>query len=145
MEEVVAYATAVFREAEVVPFLAPDVEHLWVWFTEVFNPGGVGMGPYRTHFTEIEAYARMTRIKIEPWEALALRAMAEAYVIVNHEKTNKDKPNKGAVIDKDKVTGLPPGKKLTKLIPMSDSKGLLEMFRGMGRNKPMPKPPAKPD
>ena len=97
---------------------------MWDFFTEVFNPGGVGMGPYRTEFREIEAYARMTRQSITPTEAYLIRDLAELYIMIDAKKS-----------------GTPGLKNET---PMSDSEGLRRLFSNAGRDRPAKTPGAKP-
>lgn len=95
-----------------------ELAHVWEWFTDVFNPGGIGMGPYRTEYREIEAYARVTGEIITPSEAKIIRLLCETYMRVESEK------------EMTKNKGAPPGTK--NLTDMTDSSGLKSIFSRMG-------------
>jgi len=100
------------------PELPDEIEHVWTWFTQIFNPGGVGMGPHKLPFAEIGWFARMTHAIIEPWEVLALRELSQAFVIVSSEK-QRDVPSNA-----------------TNLTTMQDNTGLRSLFMSQGSRKP---------
>jgi hypothetical protein len=110
---------------------------VWQWFIDVFNPGGVGMGPYRTEFREIEAFARVTNQIIRGHEALMIRKLAELYMRVDYERQTKE-------ADKDKPTknGVPPGTK--NVTTMKDAAGVAAIFRGAGSDRPRSKKSSEP-
>lgn len=112
-----------------VPDLPSELSHVWGWFCEVFNPGGVGMGPYRTEFREIQAYADMTHTYIKPSEARLIRRLCETYMEVDAEKDKQ--PNKG----------VPPGVK--NVTTMKDSSGIRAIFANAGSTTPRVKAPSK--
>lgn len=95
---------------------------MWNFFTDVFNPGGIGMGTYRTEFREIEAYARMTRQIILPQEAMLIRQLCELHMVVQAQKRKRN----------PKQPDAPP---LENLTAMDDSKGLKAMFARYGGSK----------
>lgn len=98
---------------ELIPPLPAEIAHVWNFFTDIFNPGGIGMGPYRTEFREIEAYSRVMRIIIQPREAFLIRALAELFMIVqSRKKSGGDVKNQTS---------------------MTDSQGLKAMFSRQGK------------
>lgn len=97
---------------------------LWNWFVEVFNPGGVGFGPYRVPFSEIEAYASVTRQIILPREARLIRRLSEEYLKVYAEKQEKDMKSGG---------NTPSGFK-----SVQGNKNLRSMFMSKGKKPPGP-------
>jgi hypothetical protein len=116
-----------FDEAPRIPWLSVECEHVWGWFTDIFNPGGVGMGPYRPAFTEIEAFARLNRLDIKPWEVMAIRALAETYIVWDDEKEKK-KAKTGGVKNP---------------VDMTNAAGLRALFEKQGLKKPT-KTPGQP-
>jgi len=56
-----------------------DGLHLWSWFWELDGARGEGMsGPLAISFSDIDAWARLTRSNPEPWEVQALKKMDAA-------------------------------------------------------------------
>lgn len=98
------------------PCLSP-LSYIWEWFLELFLFGGYGMGPFLTPYQEIEAYSRMMRLDIQPWEAKVLRELAGAYLSYHRKKS--EQPHN-----------------LTKTVAMTDSEGLKAMFASAGQTKP---------
>lgn len=94
---------------------------MWAWFLDLFNPGGVGMGPFRPSFAEIEAYGRVTGVRVRTWEAFAIRNMAQEFIDWNDEKQATK-------------TSQPAGMK--KIVPMSDTQGLKALFASQGSKRP---------
>lgn len=107
-----------------------ELDHVWTWFCEVFNPGGVGMGAYRTEYREIQAYADMTHTHITPSEARLIRRFCEVYIEVDSQK----KP--GA-----QNKGLPPGAK--NVTTMKDTAGIRAIFANAGSTTPRSKAQSK--
>jgi hypothetical protein len=112
-----------FDEAPALPALTMECEHVWGWFTDIFNPGGVGMGPFRPSFLEIEAFGRTQGISLRAWEVMAIRALAEVYIIWDAEKQ-----------DKKKTGGV------DKPVAMTDNAGLRALFEKQGLKKPAKNP-----
>jgi 3-hydroxyacyl-CoA dehydrogenase len=58
-----------------------EVEHVWNWFWDLRREGSLSM-------TEIDAYARLFRTPMTPWEVGTLRAMDSALssVLVKHKR-----------------------------------------------------------
>ena len=61
-----------------LPFVVAT--HMLDWLDELGWSGSTGMGPAPLSFQEIEAWSRLTKTPLEPWEALALRTASAAYV-----------------------------------------------------------------
>ena len=78
------------------------------------------MGPFKTPYTEIEAYSRVMRIEMEPWEASAIRGLGEAYL--RHYKRKSETPGG-----------------MRRTISMSDSEGIKSLFANVGDKKPTKK------
>ena len=57
---------------------------LWLAFCECARP--VGMGPGAIPAAEIEAWQRLSRVSLTPWEVDTLRAMDRAALNVMNEK-----------------------------------------------------------
>lgn len=93
------------------------LSYIWNWFFEIFLFGGYGWGPFLTPYQEIEAFSRMMRVDIQPWEARVLRELGEVYLL--HYRKRSEQPSN-----------------LTKTIPMTDSEGLKAMFSAAGQTKP---------
>ena len=125
------YGEAIFRnqllDAKLPVPPTPELFYVWEWFTDLFNPGGVGMGPYRVEYQEIEAYSRVTGEIIHGWEAIVIRRLCETYIIVRSE-----------VDKKPSTSSLPPGMK--NVTTMNDTAGLKSLFLGQGTRKPKPGP-----
>jgi hypothetical protein len=100
--------------------MPPELRHVWDFFTDIFNPGGYGMGPFRALFTEIEAYSRVTRNIILPTEAFIIRDLCEEFMKAQAEKEDAKKRL---------PAGAKPIKNLTK---MNDTDGLKRLFGAFG-------------
>jgi hypothetical protein len=109
----------VFQKHTRLPELPRDVSHIWEAFVELFNPEGVGNGPFRIHFAEIEAYARLTRKTLSPGEAIMIRDLSEVYV--KHYAATKGKPQ------------------MTNVTSMSDVEGIKRKFLSAGSDRPKTK------
>jgi hypothetical protein len=55
--------------------------HIWDAFLDLLNPAGVGMGPVRITYEEIDAYRRVTRRQIGRREADLIIELSENYVL----------------------------------------------------------------
>lgn len=54
----------------------PDiVAYVWRWFTELDSARQIGMGINPLSHTEIEAWARLNRINLTPFEVRCIRAL----------------------------------------------------------------------
>ncbi len=103
---------------------------MWEWFLDLFNSNGVGFGPFRIEFQEIEAYARITRITIEPWQALLIRDLCEVYMQAQDEKEKRKKH--------------PPPKGTTKVTSMKNTSAVRALFLGRGEDGPKKKTGSRP-
>lgn len=115
-----------------IPEMPSELSHVWTYFCEVFNPGGVGMGPYRTEFREIQAFAEMTHTYIKPSEVRLIRRLCEIYMEVDAEKDKQTAATKQSV---------PPGVK--NLTTMKDTSGIRAIFANAGSTTPRSKAPKK--
>ena len=93
------------------------LSYIWGWFHDIFLFCGYGMGPFLTPYQEIEAFSRMMRVDIQPWEAKVLRELGGAYMI--HYRKKSEQPSN-----------------LTRTVAMTDSEGLKAMFSAAGQTKP---------
>lgn len=70
-----------------VPF---DGEFLWGWFWELHQGRkNSGFGPNPLSWTEMEAWAQVTEIRLTPFEALTFRAMDNAFLAALNRKQKK--------------------------------------------------------
>lgn len=84
------------------------------------------MGPFRPPFSEIEAYSRVMDCIILPWEAYAIRRLAEEYMIWDDKR------------DKSKAT-----QPLKNVVDMDDAKGMTDFWRRIAARPEPNKEPAK--
>jgi len=69
------------------PELPPHAGYLWNTFVELSScraPTGFGSAPIS--FSEIDAYCRMKRTSLLPWEVDAIRALDEAFIQTGSKK-----------------------------------------------------------
>jgi len=116
-----AFAEERFKDNQWNELPLSPLSYVWRWFTELFLFGGYGMGPFKTPYSEIEAYSRVMGIYIRPLEARIIRDLGQLFV--NHSARKKEQER-----------SLPPGMK--KLTPMSDASGIRALFEGRGETKP---------
>ena len=78
------------------PPMPPDAAHLWQWFLEL-NAGRTSNGFSMNGLSamEIESWARMSQISMDPWEFRTLRALDGCYMRIAAE-SNKKKSDTGA-------------------------------------------------
>ena len=66
-----------------------DTAHIWGWFQDLNAARSSGMAANPLSFTEIDAYCRLNRLVMSPWEIGLLRQVdAEAL----HQSSGKAKP-----------------------------------------------------
>lgn len=87
-------------------------------FLDLHSPGGVGFGPARLSYQEIDAYARVTGRRIGRWESGLLVELSELYMITKAKK-RPIKNDKGQQMQ---------------MIDMKDAGALRELL--IGRSKP---------
>ena len=63
----------------------PDIpagwEVFWEWFWELSSGRGhTGFGPQPLSWQDMEAWARISGIELQPWQALVFRAMDQAWL-----------------------------------------------------------------
>ncbi len=64
-----------------------DLVYLWLWFCELDAArGGNGFGLNPLGFTEISAWAQLTRNSPQPWEIEVLRRIDAVRIRVANEK-----------------------------------------------------------
>lgn len=65
------------------PPLPPEMRYLWAAFQSISRTrGGNGFGPNPITFVEIDAWARLMRLRLDPWEVDTLRMLDDAYLEV---------------------------------------------------------------
>jgi hypothetical protein len=115
-----------------IPPLPYPLAHVWLWFRLVFNPGGVGFGPFRIPFAEIEAFARSQNLIILPDEALLMRDLSGKFIEVWGDKQT-------AKLNQQNTAPTPGKPGLKNLVSMRDSQGIKSLFMGLGAKPPKPK------
>lgn len=76
------------------PELPPGCGSLWGDFMSLHTTrGSNGFGPARISFSDIDAYQRIRRVTLEPWEIDAIRRADAAY-IAHHAETHRPKGGK---------------------------------------------------
>jgi len=71
--------------------LVPGTEYLFSWFADLCGSRpNYGFGPTRITYCELEAWASLNRIRPEPWEVKALRAMDSAWLSAFEELKKED-------------------------------------------------------
>jgi hypothetical protein len=89
-----SHLEAVFRQTGQMPQKLAEVPkmpemlaYLWVWFCELDAArGGNGFGLNPIGYSEIKAWAELTRVQPEPWEIEALRRFDAVRIRVANEK-----------------------------------------------------------
>lgn len=63
------------------PEIPEDGEPLWEWFWELSSGRGhTGFGPQPLSWQDMEAWARISGIELQPWQAVIFRAMDRAWL-----------------------------------------------------------------
>jgi hypothetical protein len=62
------------------PPLAPEVRHLWQTFLELHRTRPTGFGPSPISFFEIDAWQRLKRWPLDPWEVEAIRKLDDLWL-----------------------------------------------------------------
>lgn len=90
-----------------------NCRHVWEWFSDLLMTRQTGMADNPITYTEIGAYARLTRTVIQPWEARAIVLVYWAF----RQATPKKGPAAGNETAAD------------------DGAGVKAMLKGMGAKK----------
>lgn len=64
----------------VAPPLPPEVRHLWQTFLELHRTRPAGFGVSPISFTELDAWQRLKRWPLEPWEVEAIRKLDDIWI-----------------------------------------------------------------
>ena len=63
------------------PQVPPGGSDFWTWFWELADGrGGNGFGPLPLSWQDMDAWARISGIELQPWQARILRAMDAAWL-----------------------------------------------------------------
>lgn len=62
------------------PKLPHDLRYLWVAFIEMHRARQGGFGPLPISWSDILSYCTLMRMRLDPWEVEALRALDDAYL-----------------------------------------------------------------
>lgn len=100
---------------EVVGIHEHPLKYLYDWFVDT-NPTGYGWGPIKITYSELEAFSRMRKLKLRPWEAELIVDISIANVEVFHFKKNNP--------------GLPQG-----YTPVSGPQGVKAMFSKLAQDR----------
>lgn len=63
------------RKMPAAPALPPEVRHLWQTFLELHRTRPAGFGASPIAFAEIDAWSRLKRTPLDPWEVDAIVAL----------------------------------------------------------------------
>lgn len=81
------------RKAPAAPALPPEARHLWHTFLELHRTRSSGFGPSSIRYAEIDAWQRLKRTPLDPWEVDAIVALDEAWMdIALSEGTQTSRP-----------------------------------------------------
>lgn len=75
-----AVARAKGLKKPVAPPLPPELRHLWQTFLELHRARPAGFGPSPICFAEIDAWQRLKRWPLEPWEVEAIRKLDDLWL-----------------------------------------------------------------
>lgn len=64
---------------DAAPELPTEVAYLWLFWCELHAARGCGMQQNPISWPDIDAFSRVTKERLEPWEARAIRAVDDAY------------------------------------------------------------------
>lgn len=70
----------------------PDSKYLWDWYQELARARPSGMGAEALRWSEIDAWARMTKRNPEPWEIDVVVAIDSAFLEFMAEKRKNSRP-----------------------------------------------------
>lgn len=117
-----------------------ELEHIWIWFQEVFEPGTGANGSIPPTYLEIEAYARLVLgHPISAFEIRGVRGLADAYVRI--ERASMARRRAQSKNPRQPI--------IRRTVSMEDSEGLRSLFAGVGSRPragaktPPPTPPAR--
>ena len=80
---------------ETGPGVPENGEYLWAWFQELSSGrGNNGFGVLPLTWADMDAWARMTGTRPEPWETAILRSMDEAFLAVCQEAASAESGRK---------------------------------------------------
>jgi len=85
-----AFAKAAGTRSDALPFddLPVEVQHLWGWFCDLSGArSGNGYGGNPISHIEIEAWSRLSGIRLTPWEVAVLRRADSAFLAATYEKS----------------------------------------------------------
>jgi len=64
-----------------LPELPPHAAHLWEYFTELSRKRVMGFnGPASLQFVDIEAWGRLKRVRLDPWELDAILTLDDLFL-----------------------------------------------------------------
>lgn len=67
-------------ELEALPVLPVEAEHVWEWFCELGGARSNGMEINPISWADIAAFFGLIRVRPNPWEFRAIRALDRAYI-----------------------------------------------------------------
>ena len=80
-------------EFAALPKMPTSLNHLWAYFLELHRRRkSNGFGPVPLQYVDIEAWGRLTRIKLDLWELQAILEADDAYLIVSANKPSPESP-----------------------------------------------------
>ena len=69
------------------PFFPTIIVHVWDWYKELHNVRpNTGMGNAPVQYSEIYAWAALTRVQPTPWEVQLIARLDAEFLIVTAEK-----------------------------------------------------------
>jgi hypothetical protein len=99
-----------------MPELPEEAQGFWEWFNLLSSRRQPGMGASPLTSMEIEAFCRLTRMELGPWEAELVLRLDNAILTT----WNENRPKRSAAPEKTKDEN--------ELIPVSDVKGIKAMM-----------------
>ena len=87
--------SGIIPEALALASAVPEgCEQLWSDFMALhLSRGSTGFGPARIAFADIDAFERVNRVKLDPWELDAIRRADNAYLVHYAETHKPEKSN----------------------------------------------------
>lgn len=85
--EIARQTGVVAPELQTLPSVPYETRHLWRWFCDISRARTAGWGVDPISWTDAWSYFRMLRIRPQPWEVEAIRALDDAFIFSRQQKT----------------------------------------------------------
>jgi len=112
------------------------MEHVWIWFQDIFRPGEGVNGSLLPTYTELEAYSRVILgYPMRVHEVKGVMRLADAYLGIERRLLESRR--------RAQKTGSDTSPVVQKSVSMSDAAGLKALFAGKGSRPRPAAPPSK--